>query len=196
MVFFFFIDLDHRRVWLLQMALSPTWHEAGARLLITRFFKSFIQTGCIIFLEEGGTIFTFKGTERKCSLKVSLKVHSMQFYWKIATQADLGLADAFLHGDFSFVDKNEGLLNLIMWTPVLFTAALSSATYFIRHVSNRNTLTQARRNISRHYDLSNELFSLFMDETMLYSCAIFKCMSQTLERCFLYLSQLLIEYLR
>ncbi|KAM3231755.1 hypothetical protein P3L10_017114 [Capsicum annuum] len=60
------------------------------------------------------------------------------------------------------------------WTPLLFTAALSSTKYFIRHVSNQNTLTQARKNISRHYDLSNELFSLFLDETMTYACAIFK----------------------
>ncbi|CAN4091080.1 unnamed protein product [Withania somnifera] len=182
--------------------MVPTWTETGARLLVTRFLKSFIETGCIILLEEGGTIFTFQGTDRKCSLKVLLRIHSTQFYWKVATQADLGLADAFIHGDFSFVDKNEGLLNLLMifvanrdmkayvkrsskkrgwWTPLLFTAALSSAKYFIQHVSNQNTLTQARRNISRHYDLSNELFSLFLDETMTYSCAIFKTEDEDLK---------------
>ncbi|XP_070028502.1 uncharacterized protein [Nicotiana sylvestris] len=175
--------------------IVPTWPETGARLIVTRFFRSFIKTGCIILFEEGGTVFTFQGTERKCSLKVSLRIHSPQFYWKIATEADVGLADAFIHGDFCFVDKNEGLLNLIMiliantdlkasvtrsskkrgwWTPLFFTAALSSAKYFIRHILNQNTLTQARRNISHHYDLSNELFSLFLDETMTYSCAIFK----------------------
>ncbi|OIT34137.1 hypothetical protein A4A49_16593 [Nicotiana attenuata] len=182
--------------------MVPTWPETGARLIVTRFLKSFIETGCIILLEDGGTIFTFQGTDRKCSLKVSLRVHSTQFYWKVATQGDLGLADAFIHGDFSFVDKNEGLLNLFMifvanrdlkasvtrsskksgwWTPLLSTAALSSAKYFIQHVSNQNTLTKARRNISRHYDLSNELFSLFLDETMTYSCAIFKSENEDLK---------------
>uniref|UniRef100_M1AB31 Cyclopropane fatty acid synthase n=1 Tax=Solanum tuberosum TaxID=4113 RepID=M1AB31_SOLTU len=147
--------------------LVPTWPETGARLLVTRFFKSYIQTGCIILL-EGGTIFTFQGTDRKCSLKVSLTVHNMQFYWKVATQADLGLADAFIHGDFSFVDKNEGLLNLFMifianrdlkasvrtsskkrgwWTPLLFTAALSSAKYFIRHSEDEDLkVAQLRKN--------------------------------------------------
>ncbi|KAG5588234.1 hypothetical protein H5410_048668 [Solanum commersonii] len=99
----------------------------------------------------------------------------------VATQGDLGLADAFIHGDFSFVDKNDGLLNLFMIfvnnrdlkASVTRSTAVSSAKYFIRCVSNQYTLTQARRNISRHYDLSNELFSLFLDETMTYSCAIF-----------------------
>ncbi|KAG5588238.1 hypothetical protein H5410_048672 [Solanum commersonii] len=174
--------------------MVPTWPETGARLLVTRFLKSFIQTGCIILLEEGGTIFTFQGTEKKCSLKVSLRVHNTQFYWKVATRAGLGIADAFIHGDISFVNKNEGLLNLFMiyvanrdlkasvkrgwWTPLL---DLSSAKYFIGHVSNQNTLTQARRNISRHYDMSNELFSLFLDETMTYSCAIFKSEDEDLK---------------
>ncbi|KAK4732613.1 hypothetical protein R3W88_025601 [Solanum pinnatisectum] len=189
--------------------MVPTWPETGARIVVTRFLKSFIQTGCIILLEEGGTIFTFQGIESKCSLKVSLRVHSMQFYWKVATQADIGLADAFIHGDFSFVDKHDGLLNLIMifianrelkqsvkrrwWSPLLFISALSSAKYFIQHVSNRNTPTQARRNISRHYDLSNELFSLFLDETMTYSCAIFKSEDEDLKVAQLRKISLLIE---
>ncbi|PHT85567.1 hypothetical protein T459_07673 [Capsicum annuum] len=116
--------------------LVPTWAETGARLLVTRFFKSYIQTGRIILLEEGGTVFTFQETNRKCSLKVSLLVHRTQFYWK-------------------------------------------------QHCHLQNTsfdmLTQARRNISRHYDLSNELFSLFLDETMTYSCAIFKSEDEDLK---------------
>lgn len=36
---------------------------------------------------------------------------------------------------------------------MLFTAGIASAKYFFKHVSRQNTLTQARRNISRHYDL-------------------------------------------
>ncbi|PIN01622.1 Cyclopropane-fatty-acyl-phospholipid synthase [Handroanthus impetiginosus] len=174
-----------------QMVLS--WPESGARLLVTRFLQRFISTGCIILLEEGGRIFTFEGNRKKSNLKVSLRVHTPLFYWKVATEADLGLADAYINGDFSFMDKNEGLLKLFMifitntelntlklnkkrgwWTPLLFTSTASSAKYFFKNVLRKNTLTQARHNISRHYDLSNELFSLFLDETMAYSCAIFK----------------------
>ncbi|VFR01541.1 unnamed protein product [Cuscuta campestris] len=194
--------------------MVPTWPETGARLLVTRFLRSFIATGCIILLEEGGTIFTFEGTDKKSLLKVSLRVHSPQFYWKVASQADLGLADAYIHGDISFVDKKEGLLTLFKifvanrdlkasvsrsnstrgwWTPLLFTSAIASAKYFIHHVSRQNTLTQARRNISRHYDLSNELFSLFLDETMTYSCAIFKSEVEDLKTAQMRKISLLIE---
>jgi cyclopropane-fatty-acyl-phospholipid synthase len=43
-----------------------------------------------------------------------------------------------------------------------------------RHLSSINTISGSRRNVRYHYDLSNELFRLFLDETMLYSCAIFR----------------------
>ncbi|XP_061356938.1 uncharacterized protein LOC133301323 [Gastrolobium bilobum] len=147
--------------------------------------------GCFRLLEEGGTIFTFERPEKKFSLKSVLRIHNPQFYWKVMTHADLGLANAYINGDFSFVDTDKGLLNFILilianrdsnklkqnrgwWTPVFFTAGLASAKFFIQHVLRKNTLTQARRNISLHYDLSNEFFSLFLDETMTYSCGVFK----------------------
>ncbi|XVF28550.1 hypothetical protein REPUB_Repub15cG0039400 [Reevesia pubescens] len=152
--------------------------------------------------EEVGTVLTFKGNMEKCCLEVVLKVQNPQFYWKIMTEADLGLADAYIHGDFTFEDKEQGLLNLFLifianrqssnssvsgpntkrgwWAPALVTASISSAKYFLKHVLRQNTLAQARRNISRHYDLSNELFELFMGETMLYSTAIFKAEDEDL----------------
>ncbi|KAF4364827.1 hypothetical protein G4B88_025546 [Cannabis sativa] len=160
--------------------MVPSITERGARLFVTRFLGQYISAGCLIILEEGG------------------------------------LADAYINGDFTFVDKDEGLLNLFLiliasrdsnssasklnnkglrgwWTPLLFTASIASAKYFIQHVSRQNTLTQARRNISRHYDLSNELFALFLDETMTYSSAVFKSIDEDLKVAQLRKISLLIE---
>eukprot|EP00261_Vitis_vinifera_P034068 XP_019075311.1 PREDICTED: uncharacterized protein LOC100242555 isoform X2 [Vitis vinifera] len=197
--------------------MVPSLLETGARLFVTRFLGHYISTGCLILLEEGGTIYTFEGSGKKCLLKVALKIHNPQFYWKIATQADLGLADAYINGDFSLVDKDEGLQSLFMifianrdldsslsrlnkkrgwWTPLFFTAGIASAKYYFQHVSRQNTLTQARRNVSRHYDLSNELFSLFLDETMTYSCAVFKTEGEDLKVAQLRKISLLIEKAR
>ena len=46
----------------------------------------------------------------------------------------------------------------------------------VQHVRNgaRNTVARARRQIAAHYDLSNDLFALFLDPTMSYSCAVFE----------------------
>ncbi|XP_072059412.1 uncharacterized protein [Arachis hypogaea] len=175
--------------------MVPSWKELSARLFVTRFLSSYITTGSLTLLEEGGTMFSFEGINKTCSLKCVMRIHSPQFYWKVMTQADLGLADAYINGDFSLVDKDEGLLNLFLvfianrdsndsssklkknrgwWTPFFFTSGLASANFFIKHYFRKNTITQSRRNISNHYDLSNELFALFMDETMTYTCAVFK----------------------
>ncbi|KAM7261497.1 hypothetical protein ACFE04_008864 [Oxalis oulophora] len=197
--------------------MVPSWTETGARLFVTRFLERYITAGSLTLLEEGGTMFTFEATNKICSLNTVLRIHSPQFYWKIMTQADLGLADAYINGEFSFVDKDNGLLNLIMilifnrdsnastpnvnkrrgwWTPMLFTAGIASAKYFLNHVSRKNTLTQARRNISRHYDLSNELFALFLDETMTYSCAVFEKENEDLKVAQMRKISLLIEKAR
>ncbi|XLS71866.1 hypothetical protein HN51_028731 [Arachis hypogaea] len=172
--------------------MVPSWKELSARFFVMRFLSSYVNTGCLTLLEEGGTTFTFEGTDMKCSLKCVMRIHNPQFYWKVMTQADLGLADAYINGDFSLVDKDEGLLNLFLifianresndsssklkknrgwWTPVFLTAGLASANFFIKHYFRKNTIAQSRRNISMHYDLSNELFALFLDETMTYTTA-------------------------
>ncbi|XP_017699471.1 uncharacterized protein LOC103711840 isoform X2 [Phoenix dactylifera] len=193
--------------------MVPSLVETGARLIVTRFLEKYISTGCLTLLEEGGTIFVFEGTNKKSCIKSILKIHDPLFYWKVATEADLGLADAYINRYFSFVDEQEGLLNLFMilivnrdqnssskskttrgwWTPILFTAGLQSARYFLRHISRQNTVAQAPKNISHHYDLSNEFFSLFLDETMTYSGAIFKMENEDLKVAQLHKISLLIE---
>uniref|UniRef100_A0A8R7P9E2 Amine oxidase domain-containing protein n=1 Tax=Triticum urartu TaxID=4572 RepID=A0A8R7P9E2_TRIUA len=154
--------------------MVPSWTECGARLLVTRFLNQYVTIGNMTILEEGGTMFSFGEVDKKCLVKTVLRVHDPLFYWKVATEADLGMADAYINGYFSFVDKREGLLNLFLilianrdaqkssnsaaskrgwWTPMLLTAGIASAKYFLRHISRKNTVTQTRRNISQHYDL-------------------------------------------
>ncbi|KAL3683325.1 hypothetical protein R1sor_001347 [Riccia sorocarpa] len=174
--------------------MVPSWTEYGAQQAVVAVLNKFIRTGHLQILEAGGTIFDFIGTKEGCGLKVTIRVQSPQFYWKIATRADLGLADAFIDGDFTFVGNKDGLVHLLellianrdinradvqsqnsgWWNPILATATIGAAISYLRHKLRGNSLTNARRNISRHYDLSNDFFTLFLDETMTYSSAIFK----------------------
>ncbi|CAA7012947.1 unnamed protein product [Microthlaspi erraticum] len=197
--------------------MVPSLTEKGARSFFTKFMRNFILTGCVTLIEEGGTMFTFQGNDSRCHLKSVLQIHSPQFYWKVMTEADLGFADAYINGDFSFHDKETGLLDLFMiliankelnaknsdltkkrgwWTPMFLTAGIASTKNFLKHVSRQNTLTQARRNISRHYDLSNELFALFLDDTMTYSSAVFKSETEDLRTAQMRKISLLIDKAR
>lgn len=194
--------------------------ETGARLLVTRFLQKYVSVGTLILCEDGGTILTFGKPDEKCTAKSVLRVHSPLFYWKVAAEADLGLADSYINGFFSFADQENGLLDLFTilianrdlknastsntkkswfrgwWSPILLTAGVASAMYFFRHMLRRNSVTQARRNISQHYDLSNDFFSLFLDETMTYSCAIFKTQDEDLKAAQLHKISLLIDKAR
>nr|CAB3495510.1 unnamed protein product [Digitaria exilis] len=202
----------------------PSWTEAGARLLVARFLDQYISIGSLSMIDGGGTAFNFGKACKKCHIESVMQVHDPRFYWKVlfsliltlllgnhllcvATEADLGLADAYINGHLSFVDQREGLLNLLLilianrdvhkssrniaskrgymrrgwWTPLILTAGVASVKYILSHVSRKNTVTQTRRNISEHYDLSNDFFALFLDPTMSYSCGIFKAEDESLE---------------
>ncbi|KAJ4775182.1 Cyclopropane-fatty-acyl-phospholipid synthase [Rhynchospora pubera] len=166
--------------------------ETGARHLVTRFLQQYVRIGSLVLHEDGGRIIEFGEPSDKCRVKSILRVHNSSFYFKIAAEADIGLANAYINEYFSFDDQEQGLLDLLLvlianrdlrnavpskrgwWTPLLITAGFASAKYFFRHVLRKNSVTQARRNISEQYDLSNDFFSLFLDETMSYSCGIFK----------------------
>ncbi|KAI5009685.1 hypothetical protein ZWY2020_011822 [Hordeum vulgare] len=174
--------------------MIPSWTEAGARLLVARFFNQYISIGNLTLVEEGGSVFSFGKACDKCRVKSVIQVHDPLFYWKVAIEGGMGLAEAYIDGCFSVLDKREGLLNLILilianrddrrnrriarkglWlSPFHIIAQMAYAKHFLRQTSRKNTATQTRRNISQHYDLSNDFFSLFLDKSMTYSCAVFK----------------------
>ncbi|WCJ25944.1 Cyclopropane-fatty-acyl-phospholipid synthase [Euphorbia peplus] len=197
------------------MALSSpnSLLEAAARRFVVRFLSSYISSGCLSLHESNGSNLSFCGTGNQCPLKVDLHIHNPQFYWKIMTRGDVGLADAYIDGDFSLPDEDNGLLNLFTlmiankppskftnkrgwWTPLLFTALLGSAKLFYQHVQRKNSLTQARRNVSRHYDLSNDVFALFLGETMIYSAGLFKTQDEDLQTAQLRKISVLVEKAR
>jgi cyclopropane-fatty-acyl-phospholipid synthase len=59
-------------------------------------------------------------------------------------------------------------------------ALISRPLRVAAHWLHRNTRAGSRRNISAHYDLGNDFFALFLDETMMYSCALFERPGMTL----------------
>uniref|UniRef100_A0A8R7RBC5 Amine oxidase domain-containing protein n=1 Tax=Triticum urartu TaxID=4572 RepID=A0A8R7RBC5_TRIUA len=94
--------------------MIPSWTEAVARFLVARFFNQYISIGNLILVEERGSVFTFGKACDKCRVKSVIQVHDPLFYWKVAIEGGMGLAEAYIDGCFSVLDKTEGLLNLIL----------------------------------------------------------------------------------
>ena len=107
--------------------------------------------------------------------------------WKaIATGGALGAAESFMNGEWRSPDL-AALLRLMLRDKEVLKGLegplsnLGSVLRRVGHALRRNTRTGARRNIAEHYDAGNDFFQLFLDSTMLYSCAYFPSEESSLE---------------
>ena len=98
------------------------------------------------------------------------------FHDRLGSHGLIGFGEAYMAGDWSSDDLAGVLTVLASRMPTLVPAPLQrlrSVAVPRRPRSDANTAAGARRNIQRHYDLSNELFATFLDPTMSYSSGLF-----------------------
>jgi cyclopropane-fatty-acyl-phospholipid synthase len=98
------------------------------------------------------------------------------FFHRLGETGTIGFGEAYMAGDWT-TDDLPGVLaafagNMRTMIPP-FLHKLRNAVLSHQPGHHDNTIEGARNNIHQHYDLSNELFKLFLDETMTYSSAIF-----------------------
>ncbi len=99
-----------------------------------------------------------------------------EFFRRFGASGLIGFGEAYMAGDWDCADLT-GLLTVFAahatelipsWLQTLRGLAVRR-----QPVADDQTVSGAQRNIQRHYDLSNDLFALFLDETMTYSSALF-----------------------
>lgn len=98
------------------------------------------------------------------------------FYARLADSALIGFGESYMAGDWSSPDLAALLTVLAAEMGSLVPLGLQRLRrwYDARHPeTQRNVAEHARDNIAHHYDLSNDLFARFLDETMTYSSALF-----------------------
>lgn len=115
----------------------------------------------------------------------TIEVHDGELYLDIAKQGSVGAGEAYAHGAWSTDDLVAVIRILVRNRDVLQgmergLARLGSAALRLWHRRHDNTRSGSRENISAHYDLGNEFYELWLDETMMYSCAAFERPDMTL----------------
>ncbi|MCB9465936.1 MAG: class I SAM-dependent methyltransferase [Candidatus Eisenbacteria bacterium] len=147
------------------------------RFLRSAFFHtlSAIEYGELI-VHEGATTRAF-GTPGS-GLRAEISVLDPDFYREVALHGSVGAGRAWFEGKWTSDDlvsvvrilaRNDAALK--RWSSGIGRVLTPAQRVF--HLLRRNTRTGSRRNIEAHYDLSNDFFSLFLDETMTYSAGIF-----------------------
>lgn len=116
--------------------------------------------------------------------RAAIRVNNPNFFSKCALYGDIGFAESYMDGDWN----TDSITDIISWfiLNIDHCAALTgkgARKYFtnlfrwgnkLYHSTRKNTIEGSKRNITEHYDLGNDFYSLFLDQTMTYSSAIFR----------------------
>lgn len=134
-------------------------------------------------IHEGDSVHQFRGIAPGPTAGIEVK--NPAFYADLAFGGSVGAAESYMLGHWASSDLT-GLLRLMLLNRAALDsledglARFSAPVRLFAHWLHRNTRAGSRRNISAHYDLGNEFFRLMLDETMMYSCALFERPDMTL----------------
>ncbi|MGA0540237.1 class I SAM-dependent methyltransferase [Neotabrizicola sp. VNH66] len=143
-----------------------------------------LRAGRLDFVLTDGRRFRAEGPEPGPVAEVIL--HHPDVFARLVRDGELGFCEAYLDNHWSTPDL-QAFLDLIMLPdnlPVIDAfpgMALVRAWERLRFWVQSNTRRQARRNIAAHYDLGNEFYALWLDDSMTYSSALFLTGQESLE---------------
>ena len=152
--------------------------EGYYRNIIFKFLDN-IDQGTIILNDDVSK--TFGSGEPK----VTIEIVSPRFYRRAVLGGDLGFAESYAKSEW-FTDDLTNLITILILNKEKLSGLdigwsfLSKIFARVGHWRRRNTLSGSKRNIQDHYDLSNEMFMTFLDDTMTYSCGYFATESDSL----------------
>jgi cyclopropane-fatty-acyl-phospholipid synthase len=96
------------------------------------------------------------------------------FFHRLGADGLIGVGEAYMAGDWDAPDLPALLTELAARMSTLVPPRLQwIRRWYARRIPHDGSIAAARQNIHHHYDLSNELFAAFLDETMTYSSALF-----------------------
>jgi cyclopropane-fatty-acyl-phospholipid synthase len=124
------------------------------------------------------------GEEAPNSLAV--RINSEAWLRRLVFDPGLALGEAYMEGGLDIANGDIFDLLDLIWINVLTAGKVGgSAPAFFQHALRRlsqlNFQGRARKNASHHYDIGNDLYRLFLDKDLQYSCGIFESSSATLE---------------
>ncbi len=169
-------------------ALTRTLHYRSAFRKSLFSILSNLEKGCLKLTIEGEQEFVFGNIHEH---PVCITVIDERFFDDCFLYGDIGFGEAYTKGFWTSDDVTSVIRFFIENLKEIPGISGSSVKRFafnvlrsynrLIHLLRANTIDGSRKNISSHYDLSNDFFKIFLDETMTYSSAMFTSDSMTLE---------------
>ncbi len=141
----------------------------------------------VITLPDGSEMSIGNGEGASCNMSIKNAV----FFKRCVLYGDIGFGESYVDGDWD----TDNITDVIKWfllnidhAPTVSGSSVKSfilnvlkAINKVYHSKRANSIAGSRKNISEHYDLNNDFFSLFLDPTMTYSSAYYTQEKMTLQ---------------
>jgi len=155
-------------------------------LLLTHMLKAFVRIGTLTLIDADGRRHVFAGAPGPA---VTMRLTDRALYRKLVLNPELHTGEAYMDGSLRFEEGSR----LRDFLELFSVNRLSLGSYPLQRAMRRigrafkrfqqaNPVGKARRNVAHHYDLGNDLYRLFLDEGLQYSCAYFLHDNETLEQ--------------
>ncbi len=155
--------------------MSKLWSKFGDN------FFSKLRIGTLEVKYYDGTVKVYG--ENNLDEKITITILNSRFFSRVVLYGDIGFAESYIDKDFETSNLTKLIELALLNSKFLGTTSENEKNRLInlmpvfnkiKHTLRKNSKTNSRKNISAHYDLSNDFYKLMLDETMMYSSAVFK----------------------
>ncbi len=151
--------------------------------LLAHMLSRFVRNGTLRVIDAGGGRHTFGDGAPVVTMRLSDKT----LHRRLFLNPEMAMGEGYMDGTITFEDSSlEDFLLLFAQNRTSFGSyplqgLMRRVRRTIRTVLEHNPVAKARDNVAHHYDLSGELYDLFLDDDRQYSCAYFADPGDTLE---------------
>tara|TARA_B100001029_G_scaffold24155_1_gene16795 strand:- start:1284 stop:2474 length:1191 start_codon:yes stop_codon:yes gene_type:complete len=154
-------------------------------MLLVKFLNNLFKKDGFLMVDANDNEYTIG--KPKSANPIKMKIHDKKLHLKLLLYPDLYFGEAYTDGKISFENGNISeflelaLQNIGREKTNRISEFINSIRGSYRYLTNFNFIKKSKMNVAHHYDISDELYFLFLDSMKQYSCAYFKNPSDSLE---------------
>ena len=154
-------------------------------MYLARFWNSIIKEDGFIIIDADKKKYIIGSPKKK--VPIILKLLDKNLNYKLLFNPDLYFGEAYANGTAMLENGSlTDFLNIILGSVGrneinIFSKLINKAKGSYRYLTKFNFVPKSKKNVTHHYDISDDLYNLFLDQKRQYSCAYFKNDNDSLE---------------
>ncbi|MDB4069911.1 cyclopropane-fatty-acyl-phospholipid synthase family protein [Candidatus Pelagibacter sp.] len=152
---------------------------------LVRFLNNIFKNDGFLLVDANSKNYIIGSPKKK--IPITLRILNKKLHYKLLYRPDLYFGEGYSDGDIviengtltEFLDL--ALMNIGRGEINFFSQLINKLSGSYRYLTNFNFIKKSKMNVSHHYDLSDDLYDLFLDKKRQYSCGYFKNKNDTLE---------------